>query len=277
MQIPKHIELYRKDLMLKNYASSSIDNYVSQVKCFLEYFNGKFTEPAKVNESAIKDWLLMANSINGRKHRLSALKLFYALTVKQPMKFKYIEYPRSEKKLPIVLSQEEIQKMFDVCENLKHKAILALLYSAGLRVSELINLKWANLDRSRKIINIIGAKGNKDRQVPLASELITVLEKYYLAYHSIEYVFNGQKELQYSDRSVLQVVKQLANKAGIKKDVWTHLIRHCSFTHMVEAGTDINIIQKIAGHNNVKTTHLYTHLSHNIISKVYSPISNMRM
>jgi site-specific recombinase XerD len=273
MQIPKHIELFRKDLLLKNYASSSIDNYVSQVKCFLEYFNEKFTEPAKINESAIKDWLLMANSINGRKHRLSALKLFYALTVKQPMKFKYIEYPRSEKKLPIVLSQSEIQAMFDVCENLKHKVIFSLLYSAGLRVSELINLKWAHIDRSRMIINIIAAKGNKDRQVMLAPQLIPLLEKYWAEYKSKEYVLNGQFGLQYSDRSVGQVVKQLAVKAGISKDVWTHLIRHCSFTHMVENGTDLSLIQRIAGHNNIKTTAIYTHISHNLISKINSPLN----
>lgn len=277
MQIPKHIETYRKDLMLKNYALSSIDNYVSQVKCFLEYFDGKFTEPAKVNESAIKDWLLMANSINGRKHRLSALKLFYSLTIKQPMKFKYIEYPRSEKKLPIVLSQDEIQRMFDVCENKKHKVILSILYSAGLRVSELINLKWANIDRSRMIINVIGAKGNKDRQVMLAPQLVPLLESYWLEYKPKEYVLNGQFGLQYSDRSVLQVVKQLAAKAGIKKDVWTHLIRHCSFTHLVENGTDISLVQKLAGHSNVKTTQIYTHISHNLISKINSPFNAIRV
>ena len=155
MQIPKYAELYRKDLLLKNYAKSSVENYVSQVTNFLYKHEKQFTEPSKINEGAIKDWLLASNSINGRKHRLSALKLFYKLTIGQPMKFKNIEYPRSEKKLPIVLSQNEIQKMFDVCENLKHKVILALLYSAGLRVSELINLKWANIDRSRMIINII--------------------------------------------------------------------------------------------------------------------------
>jgi integrase/recombinase XerD len=273
MKIPKHIELYRKDLMIKNYASSSIDNYVSQVKCFLEYFDGKFTEPAKINESAIKDWLLMANSINGRKHRLSALKLFYSLTVKQPMKFKYIEYPRSEKKLPIVLSQDEIQRMFDVCENLKHKVILSILYSAGLRVSELINLKWAHIDRSRMIINVIAAKGNKDRQVMLSPQLIPLLTKYWQEYRSKEYVLNGQSDIQYSDRSVLQVVKQLAAKASINKDVWTHLIRHCSFTHLVESGCDINLVQRLAGHNNVKTTNLYLHTSHNLVSKINSPLN----
>ena len=276
MQIPKYIELYRKDLILKNYAQCSIENYISQIKCFLEYFNDKFTEPSKINESSIKYWLLLSNSINGRRHRLSALKLFYSLTIKQPMKFKYIEYPRQEKKLPIVLSQEEIQKMFSVCDNKKHKVILALLYSCGLRVSELINLKWEHIDRSRMIINVIQAKGKKDRQVMLAPQLIPLLEDYYREYKSKVYVLNGWKdELQYSERSVGQVVKQLAQKAGIRKKVWTHLIRHCTMTHLLEQGTDISIIQKIAGHSNPKTTQIYTHISHNLISKVNSPLSGI--
>lgn len=276
MQIPKYIELYRKDLILKNYAQCSIENYISQVKCFLEYFNDKFTEPSKINESSIKDWLLLANSINGRRHRLSALKLFYSLTIKQPMKFKYIEYPRQEKKLPTVLSQEEIQKMFSVCDNKKHKVILALLYSCGLRVSELINLKWEHIDRSRMVINVIQAKGKKDRQVMLAPQLIPLLEDYYMEYKSKVYVLNGWKnELQYSERSVGQVVKQLAQKAGIRKKVWTHLIRHCTMTHLLEQGTDISIIQKIAGHSSPKTTQIYTHISHNLISKVNSPLSGI--
>ena len=153
MQIPKFIDLFRKDLQLKSYAVSSIENYVSQINCFLLRFDNEFTEPAKINETAIKDWLLESNSINGRRHRLSALKLFYRLTIKQPMKLKYIEYPRSEKKLPIVLSSDEIQNMFNVCQNLKHKVILALLYGTGMRVGELINLQWPHIDRSRMIVN----------------------------------------------------------------------------------------------------------------------------
>lgn len=275
MQIPKYLELYRKDLQLKNYAQSSIDNYISQVNCFLCHFDKKFTEPQKINEESIKDWLLLANSINGRKHRISALKLFYYLTIKQPLKFKHIEYPRSEKKLPTVLSQAEIQRMFNACENLKHRVILALLYSTGLRVSELINLKWKHIDRSRMVINILAAKGKKDRQVMLPQAIIPLLEKYYKQYRPREYVLNGQFELQYSERSVGQVVKGLAAKAGISKKVWTHLIRHCSFTHMVEAGTDINLIQRVAGHSSPKTTAIYLHTSHNLISKIQSPIMGM--
>jgi len=178
MEIPKYIELYRRDLILKNYADTSIENYVSQVKLFLSDHNKQFTEPSKINENAIKEWLLKANTINSRKHRISALKLFYHHTIKQPLKFKNIEYPRSDKKLPIVLSVEEIQRMFDVCENKKHKVILGLLYSCSLRVSELINLKWKDIDRSRMVINILQAKGKKDRQVGLNQPLITLLEDY---------------------------------------------------------------------------------------------------
>jgi site-specific recombinase XerD len=195
-----------------------------------------------------------------------------------PEKISKIPYPKSDKKLPIVLSVDEIQNMFSVCENRKHRAILALLYSCGLRVSELINLKWEHIDRGRKVINIIQAKGKKDRQVPLNEKLVFVLTEYWKEYKSKVYVFNGWKnEPQYSERSVGQVVKQLAVKAGIKKDVYTHLIRHCNATHLVEAGTDINLIQRLLGHSNVKTTMIYTQISHNLISGINSPLNAIKL
>jgi site-specific recombinase XerD len=277
MNIGKYVELYSKDLKLKNYADSSIKNYCSQVILFLNQHSSVANKPTEIAETQIKNWLLESKSANGRKHRISALKLFYKLTIGQPLKFKNIEYPRSEKKLPIVLSVEEIQRMFNVCENKKHKVILALLYSCGLRVSELINLRWCNIDRSRKIINIIGAKGKKDRQVMLPSTIIPLLESYYFEYLPKDYVLNGQFGIRYSDRSVGEVVKQLAYKAKIEnKRVYTHLMRHCSFTHMVESGVDINLVQKLAGHNNVKTTMVYTHISHNLISAIQSPINSIK-
>lgn len=195
----------------------------------------------------------------------------------QKEKFKHIPYARKNERLPIILSVEEIQKMFSVCDNLKHKVILALLYSCGLRVSELINLKWCNIDRSRMIINIIQAKGNKDRQVMLTPSIVPLLEKYWYEYKSKEYVLNGQFGLRYSSRSVGEVVKQLADKSGLNKRVYTHLLRHCSFSHMVESGTDIALVSKIAGHSNIKTTNIYLHLSHNLISKIQSPINQIRL
>ena len=273
MNIGKYVDLYSEDLRLKNYSDRTIANYCSQVKCFLEHFDKIATKPSEISEKQIKEWLLLSNTTNGRKHRISAVKLFYKLTGKQPLKFKYIEYPRSEKKLPIVLSQDEIQAMFNACENLKHKVILSLLYSTGLRVSELINLQWQHIDRRRMIINIIAGKGKKDRQVMLTPSIVPVLEKYYKEYKPYPYVLAGQFGPQYCRTSVLQVVKQLAGKAGIKKEVWTHLIRHCSFTHLLEAGTDLTLIQRLAGHNSPKTTQIYTHISHNLISKIQSPLA----
>lgn len=276
MDIRKWSDKYSADCRLKYNSNATQQNYISQVKSFLHRFKDE-VEPKAISNDKIKEWLLEAKTINTRKHRLCALNSFYELTVRMPDKIARIPYPKSEKKLPIVLSKDEIQRMFDVCDNLKHKTILAILYSCGLRVSELINLKWQHIDRSRMIINIIAAKGKKDRQVMLSSDLIPLLENYYRQYKSKEYVFNGQNSLKYSDRSVGEVVKQLAIKAGIKKRVYTHLMRHCAFTHMVEQGTDINLIQRLAGHNSVKTTAIYTHISHNLISKIQSPINTIRI
>jgi site-specific recombinase XerD len=277
MNIGKYVQMYSEDLKLKNYAENTILNYCSQVKCFLEYFNDVATKPSEISEQKIKQWLLLANSINGRKHRISAVKLFYKFTGKQPLKFKHIEYPRSDKKLPIVLSRQEVQKMFDVCENKKHKVILALLYSCGLRVSELINLKWEHIDRSRMIINIIKGKGNKDRQVMLAITLIPLLEIYAREYKTKTYILAGQTASQYTATSVGSVIKQLGKKAGINKRVWTHQMRHNSFTHLVESGCDINIVQKLAGHSNVKTTMCYIQISNNVISSINSPLNSIKI
>lgn len=273
MNIGKYVSMYSEDLRLKNYSENTIKNYCSQVELFLKHFNSQVTKPSEISEAKIKSWLMLAKTINSRKHRLSAVKLFYTLTGKQPLKFKHIEYPRAERKLPVVLSIDEIQRMFSVCRNIKHKVILSLLYGCGMRVSELINLRWSDIDRERMVILIRNAKGHKDRQVMLPANIIDLLKKYWYEYRSKEYVLNGQFDMKYSSGSVLNVVKDLAAAAGIKKHVYTHLIRHCSFTHMVEAGTDINLIQRIAGHASAKTTAIYTHISDKVVSKIHSPIN----
>jgi len=276
MNISEHTGNFIQEMKRRNYSQNTIDNYSSCIKYF--FAQSAKDHPKNINEQDIKDFLGKFTEVNTQRNYHSAIKKFYDVCLGQKEKFKYIPYAQKNSKLPIVLSVEEIQKMFSVCENTKHKVILALLYSCGLRVSELINLKWADIDRSRMIINIIQAKGKKDRQVMLTPQLIPLLEKYYKEYKSKTYVLNGWKnELQYSDRSVGEVVKQLATKAGISKRVYTHLLRHCSFTHMVENGTDINLIQKLAGHSNVKTTSIYTHISHNLISKIHSPLANINL
>ncbi|MFA6066906.1 MAG: tyrosine-type recombinase/integrase [Candidatus Babeliaceae bacterium] len=275
MNISEHVHNYAQEMKRRKYSERTVENYVSNLKSFFSWSTKD--HPKNINEQDIKAYLSLFDEPNTQRSHHGAIKLFYEICLNQSEKFKYIPYCKKSKKLPIVLSQQEIQRMFNVCENLKHKIILALLYSCGLRVSELINLKWEHLDRSRMIINIIQAKGNKDRQVMLTPELIPLLEKYYKQYHPKEYVLNGQFSLQYSDRSVNEVMKQLADKAKINKRVYTHLIRHCSFTHMVEQGIDINLIQRLAGHSSVKTTSIYCHTSHNLISKIPSPLNSITL
>lgn len=262
-------------MVYKKYSEQSIKSYVSAIGIFLEHFEDVATKPSEISSSQIIEFLSRFKQANTHKVYLAAIKLFYDKIGAQPQKLKKIEYPKKSTRLPIVLSVSEIQKMFDVCENLKHKVILAILYSCGLRVSELINLKWSDIDRSRMIINIIQAKGNKDRQVALPSDLIPLLEKYYSRYKTNPYVISGQIKNQYSETSIRKMIQSLALKAGINKRVYTHLIRHCTFTHMVENGTDINLIQRIAGHKNVKTTAIYCHISHNLISQIKSPIESI--
>lgn len=272
----KWIQKYSIDLQLLYQSEATRKNYKSQIWSFLNHFKNE-SEPKAIDNQKIKAWLLEAQTVNTIKHRLCALNSFYKHTVGMPSKIQKIPYPKADKKLPIVLSQDEVQRMFDVCENLKHKVILALLYSCGLRVSELLNLKWSNIDRSRMIINIISGKGKKDRQVMLPEVLIVLLENYYRKYRTKEFVLSGQFTERYSEKSVGQVIKQLAEKAQINKRVYTHLMRHNCFTHMVENGIDINLIQKLAGHSNVKTTMMYTHISDSLISKINSPINQIRI
>jgi integrase/recombinase XerD len=275
MNISEHTSKFIQEMNRRNYAKNTIDNYVSCLNVF--FGKSKKDHPKNINENDIKDFLSQFTTVNTQRNYQGAIKKFYEICLNQKNKFKNIPYARKDKKLPIVLSQDEVQKMFDVCENKKHKVILSLLYSCGLRVSELINLKWSNIDRSRMVIYILKAKGNKDRQVMLSSNIIPLLEDYWREYRTKEYILAGQKSEQYTSRSVLEVVKQLSNKAGINKRVYTHLMRHNCFTHMIESGIDLHFVQKLAGHEDIKTTLLYTHISDSLVSRLNSPINNIRL
>ena len=154
MEIRKWYDKYSTDCKLKYPSIKTQENYLCSVGSFLKYFENEI-QPKAIETNKIKEWLLTFKTINTRNHKLCAIKSFYEITVGMPLKLDKIPFSKKDKKLPIVLSQDEIQRMFDVCENLKHRVILTLLYSTGLRVSELINLKWSNIDRSRMIINVI--------------------------------------------------------------------------------------------------------------------------
>jgi site-specific recombinase XerD len=193
--------------------------------------------------------------------------------IKQPNKFKYIEYAKKSQHLPIIFSTQEMQALINATTNLKHKAIIVLMYATGIRVSEVVNLKIEDIDSKRMVIYIKDAKGGKDRIVPLPQELLTLLRKYFIEYKPKEFLFNGQFDLRYSARSINEFLKQCAKRAGISKGVHAHLVRHTSLTHSAECGIDINLIQRIAGHSDPKTTWTYLHLSHNHISKTQTPLN----
>lgn len=267
MNIPKFTSLYRKDLEFKNYSKNTVKNYENQVYLFLKHFDGVFTEPSKINQKSIKDWIMEANTINTRKHRLSALKLFYKFTIKQPLKFKNVEYPKSEKKLPRVIEKEFLLEKLSKIENIKHRAILSLAYSTGMRVSEIINLKIKDIDSKRMIITIRQAKGRKDRIVKLSENILPLLRQYFKKHSPIEFLFNGQKSLQYSSTSCNQIVKKY-----LGKDYHFHLLRHSNATALLDAGVDLRVIQKCLGHSSSKTTELYTHVSTQTINNIQTPI-----
>lgn len=256
MKIPKYLDLYRKELNLINYSDNTIKNYVSQVDLFLKGHQKEFTEPSKINETAIKNWLLQFKTRNAMCHSISALKLFYKCVIKQPMKFRHIQYPRSERKLPQIIEKEFLLESISKIENIKHKAIIMLAYSTGMRVSEVCNLQISDIDSKRMIITIRQSKGKKDRIVALSEKVLETLRAYFLIYKPKEYLFNGQFDLKYSSTSCNQIVKKY-----LGKKYHFHLLRHSNATALLEAGTDLRLIQKHLGHSSSKTTEIYTHVS----------------
>jgi site-specific recombinase XerD len=175
--------------------------------------------------------------------------------------------PKKEKKLPRVIDGELIKNRLSKIDNIKHRAILTITYSVGLRVSEIINLKIEDIDSSRMLISIKNAKGKKDRVVPLSQHVLELLRDYYKKYKPSEYLFNGQDSSQYSIGSCQKIYKKyIDNKSSI------HTLRHSSFTNLLEGGVDLRLIQTIAGHASSKTTEIYTHVSNQMLSKVNLPI-----
>jgi integrase/recombinase XerD len=265
-------------MQVKGLAESTISNYASQVRLFGIHFQN-IDRFRNITTEQIMDYLLTKVATNSQRHAHSALKLFYTNIIKQPMKFKYIPYAKKEKKLPQPLEASEIQKMINACTNTKHKVILYLLYGCGLRVQELIDLQWKDIDRSASVIYVVKGKGKKDRKVQLYPELLTLLTNYYREYKNEignnPYILKGQSAPKYSQKSVNQVLKQLANKAEIRGNVHAHLLRHSYATHMLDSGTDLRTIQELLGHSSSKTTEIYTHVSKFKIANTPSPMSKI--
>ena len=206
---------------------------------------------------------------------VSAIKLFFDKIQNTSLKIELIHRPKRPKLLPNVLSKQEVQQLLKATINLKHKTMLCVIYSCGLRRSELINLQPQHIDRSRGILLIKQSKGRKDRITPLPDKIIELLEKYYKEYKPTKWLFEGQtKGGKYNERSLNLVFAQAIKKGNIKKPATLHWLRHSYATHLLEAGTDLRYIQELLGHSSSKTTEIYTHVSKKKISEIKSPIED---
>jgi site-specific recombinase XerD len=264
----KVLEVFENKLRYKNYSKNTIKVYKQTLFQYLKEIDCK--DPYRISTKEIVDYLEHKSftSIAQQNQFIGCLKLFakYILN-KKDVHLSKIERPKSEKKLPRVIDKEFLLDKISKIENLKHKAIITLAYSTGMRVSEVCNLKIENIDGKRMLIHIVNSKGRKSRFVPLSPNVLCLLREYFKKYRPKEYLFNGQFGLQYSHKSCNEIVKKY-----IGKDYHFHLLRHSSFTALLEAGTDLRIIQKVAGHSSSKTTEVYTHVSNKILSKINLPI-----
>lgn len=248
--------------------------YTSALKIFLSKFPNVY-HLKDISDEKILEYLLTIPGRSNRCNHHSAIKLMYKINgFKNKMRF--IPYPDKEDKLPIHVNIDEFMKIFAVCENEKHRAIICLMFDAGLRVSEVCNLKIVDIDSSNMLLNIVQGKGRKDRKIKLTSPLLIILRNYYKLYNPIIYIFNGQGEnAQYSVRSCQEVVKQLTVKAGIKKDFTPHKMRHGFAMSLLENGATLSEIGNQMGHNSEKTTQIYARMNNKIIQKIESPLEQI--
>ncbi len=267
-------ESYLQKLELKKYSNNTVKSYVSCFEAFINtYKNYNLLE---LNENVIREYLQklvhQGKSNSYINQSVNSIKFYYEIVLGMPNRFYAIERPRKQQKLPEVLSKEEILLMIDRTNNLKHKCIISLLYSAGLRRSELLNLKLENIDSKRMLIKINLAKGNKDRYTLLSKILLNDLRIYYKQWKPKEYVFEGPKGGQYSGSSVKEIVTRAARKSGIPKKVTPHTLRHSFATHLLENGTDLRYIQVLLGHSSTKTTEIYTQVATNSFKSIKNPL-----
>jgi integrase/recombinase XerD len=270
---------FERYLKSKRYSENTIKTYGDVIKVFLRYFQSKQLEDIS-NEDIIafnNDYILANNYSSSYQNQfVNAVKLFFAKIQHKQLNPELIHRPRTERKLPNVLSKEEVKAILESTKNIKHRAMLSLIYSCGLRCGELIHLKPTDIDSKRNLVIIRNGKGRKDRIVPLSPKILDLLREYYKSNKPKIYLFEGQFEgIMYSDRSLQLVLKQSLQTANIKKPVTLHWLRHSYATHLLESGTDLRYIQELLGHNSSKTTEIYTHVSTKSLQQIKSPFDDL--
>jgi len=268
---------YIDKLQVLRYSKSTVNTYVSMFEEFINYY--KNIDLISINENDIRAYLLHLVernvSISYQNQAINAIKFYFEIVLGLPNRHYYVERPRKVETLPLVLSVEEVQRLLNTVTNLKHKAILITIYSAGLRVSEVLELKMSDIQSDRMLILVRNSKGNKDRTTLLGKKTLSILREYYLEYKPETYLFEGQNGGKYSSTSVQKILKKALKKANIIKPATIHTLRHSFATHLLEKGTNLRYIQTLLGHSSPKTTEIYTRVSTIDIEHIKNPIDNL--
>jgi site-specific recombinase XerD len=267
-----------KQLTLKKYSQSTKRVYLAEFQHLLKLLDDYYV--GDLNPKRLKDYFLYClkvekmheRKINGK---INAIKFFFEQVLHRPKMFFDIPRPKKPLTLPKMLSKTEVKKLFRVTTNLKHRVALQLCYGMGLRVSEVVNLKIVDIDSKRMVVHVRGAKGKKDRYVPLPKSILPELRHYYLQYRPKIYLFEGQYGGAYAKSSLQQVFRYAMKKANIKKEIGIHGLRHSYATHLLESGADMRFIQELLGHNSIKTTQVYTKVTPRSMSKIKSPLDSL--
>ena len=267
-----------EDLRIRNYAPTTVACYIRSVAEFAQHFN---KPPDQLGPEEIRAWQLFL--LNEKRVKLStyiqavcALRFFYQNTLHRRIEIDRIPLPRSEKKLPVILSKAEVKALLEGPKNLKHRAMLATMYGAGLRVSEVASLKMSDLDRERRVIWVRGGKGHKDRQVMLAEPLRDLLAAYWRWKRPTNWLFPGRNpDFPIATKSVFRACQKAAQKAGIRKPIHPHSLRHAFATHLLDEGVNLLVIQTLLGHAHLKTTARYLHLSDSVVRSTRSPLETL--
>jgi len=275
MDYPKTNEEYLQELgnrcILRGYSPQTIKSYMYNVS---RYFS--FLDKSRLNLSndSVRLYLLAQNlGVNSMRLQHASISFFFKEILKKPFTTEEIPIKKKEKSLPKVISKEKIKEMINLCENIKHRTIIKLLYSSGLRLQELIDLKRKDIDFDRNTIHVKKGKGKKDRITLISENLKIDLLKYYSNYNfNTEYVFEGRNG-KYTKKSVQKVLDSLGKKAGIK--LTPHMLRHSFATHLLESGTNIRHIQKLLGHSDISTTQIYTHVTNQELQNIKSPLDSL--
>lgn len=272
------VKLFLQWMEQKRYSPETVKNYFSQIIQFLSYFGDRsFKELQKEDIEKYNHEVILEKKLSSsyQSGLVGAVKLFYGLQTSLSLDPGQLERPFSERRLPEILSRDEITRLLNNTVNIKHKALLCTIYSCGLRIGEAIKLKIADLDKNRNVIRIVQGKGKKDRVVPYPEKLRVILRDYYNLYKPAVYLFEGQYGGTYTQRSAAIILQKSARRAQIKKRITLQTLRHSYATHLLEGGTDIRYIQHLLGHNSIKTTTIYTHVSEHKLSEIRSPLDDM--